>query len=279
MTSQVTVVGGASVPHNPFLPDTVPADPTGVDGRGFAAVREWIDGLECDVMVAFSPDHLNTVFFDNLPALLIGIVERFSGPIDDYPAVAAQELLSDPELARHVYHAALRADFDVASSESLRVDHSLLVPLQVMGIAPPVVPIIMNVLAPPIMNATRAYAFGREVGRAVRSFAGQRRVLFLADGGIIQEVGGPRSEPGKPAGAPDKPWLAHVAGRLASGEVDLLSEEATPRRLAEAGNAAGELLTVLAMLGALGSPAPPRLLETEPNVGHMFGIWEVRSTV
>jgi hypothetical protein len=41
----------------------------------------------------------------------------------------------------------------------------------------------------------------------------------------------------------------------------------------QAGNAAGELLTVLAMLHALGGWAVPRQLIPEPVIGHCYGIW------
>jgi aromatic ring-opening dioxygenase LigB subunit len=274
-----TIVAGCSVPHNPFLPNTVPADPEGVDARTFPQIRDLIEQARPDVVVAFSPDHLNTVFFDNLPTLLIGIVEAFSGPNDDYPGVAEQVLESDPDLAWHIYRSTLRADFDVSRSESLEVDHSVLVPLQVMGLKPVVVPIIMNVLAPPIMNASRAWSFGAAVGDAIRSFPRSSRVLVLADGGIIQEVGGPRSEPGKPSGAHDKQWLAHVVERLSAGDIARLVEEATPRRISEAGNAAGELLTVLAMLGAIGAEGQrPELVQPEPNVGHLFSFWNAGGT-
>lgn len=271
------ILSGCSVPHNPFLPAEVKADPDGINAHQFAAMAKAIDEVDPDLVISFSPDHLNTVFFDNLPTFLIGIVEEFSGPLDDYPPVERQTLDSDPELARHIFHHALRSDFDLARSESLRVDHSLLVPLQIMEFKPVVVPIVMNVLAPPVMNATRAYALGRVVAEAVSSYPRDFSVLVLADGGIIQEVAGPRINPGKkPDGAPDQEWLARVIELLGEGRVKELVAEATPRKIAEAGNAAGELLTVIAMLGALGEAGPPRLLEPEPVTGHMFGFWETR---
>jgi hypothetical protein len=268
------IVGGCSVPHNPFLPARVEADPDGINARGFAAVAEAIEELGPDLVVAFGPDHLNTVFFDNLPTILIGIVDEFSGPLDDYPPVARQTLRSDPALARHVFHQALRSDFDLARSESLEVDHSVLVPLQIMGIQPVVVPIVLNLLAPPVMNATRAYALGRVVAEAIRSYPGEHDVLVLGHGGVIQEVAGPRVDPGEADGAPDQEWLARVIELLGEGRVEELVSEATPRKIAEAGNAAGELLAAVAMLGALGEePGKPWLIEPEPVTGHMFAVW------
>jgi hypothetical protein len=144
-----------------------------------------------------------------------------------------------------------------------------------MGLEPIVVPVIMNVLAPPIMNASRAWAFGAAVGRAIRSDRTDRRVLVLANGGINQEVAGPRTAPGRLDGTPDPAWLTHVAQRLSAGEASALVAEATPKRIAEAGNAAGELLTVLAMLGAIeGDGRRPVLVQPEPTIGHLFGFWD-----
>lgn len=270
------IVGGCAVPHNPFLPKTVAENPEGIDARCFPLVSRAIAEMAPDVVVAFSPDHLNTAFFDNLPSLLVGIVEEFGGPNDDYPPVASRTLRSDPELARHIFLQALRADFDPARSESLVVDHSLLVPLQIMELEPVVVPIVMNVLAPPILSARRAHAFGGAVGAAIRSYEPDLRVLVLSDGGVIQEVGGPRIRPGRPDGAPDQAWLAHVVELLRAGEVERLVEESAPRRIAEVGNAAGELLTALAMLGALGEAGPAELVEPEPEIGHLFGVWRAQ---
>jgi protocatechuate 4,5-dioxygenase beta chain len=267
------IVGGCAVPHNPFLPKTVVENPTGIDARVFPQVAAAIAEMAPDVVVAFSPDHLNTVFFDNLPSLLVGIVDEFGGPNDGYPPVEAKTLRSDPGLARHIFLETLRADFDPARSESLIVDHSLLVPLQIMGLEPVVVPIVMNVLAPPILSGARAHAFGAAVGAAIRSYEPELRVLVLSDGGVIQEVGGPRIAPGRPDGTPDQAWLTHVIEVLGAGEVGRLVEESTPQRIAEVGNAAGELLTALAMLGALGEPPRPQLIEPEPQIGHMFGVW------
>jgi hypothetical protein len=159
--------------------------------------------------------------------------------------------------------------------EHFEADHSVIVPLQMLGARRDlaVVPLVINALCPPLPNATRAYAFGQAVGEAIRAFPGPLRVLVLADGGINQEVAGPRSAPGRADGAPDPAWLDNVTARLRAGEVNQLLSEATPGRLSHAGNACGELLTVLAMLGAYGPAAADRF---EPGYedGFAFGLWK-----
>lgn len=266
------IVGGCAVPHNPFLPAKVVEQPDGINARGFAAVKDWIESLEADVIVAFSPDHLNTMFFDLLPSLLVGIVDEFSGPNDSYPPVKDRTVRSNADLARHLHLESIRSDFDVARSESLVVDHSVLVPLQIMEIDLPVVPIVMNVLAPPILRATRARDFGAVIGSAVRGYDEDLRVLVMSDGGIIQDVGGPLIDPGGLDGAPDQRWLDRVVELLKAGELEKLVAEATPRQIAEAGNAAGELLTAVAMAAAFGGGIPEAVLP-EPTIGHLFAYW------
>jgi hypothetical protein len=135
----------------------------------------------------------------------------------------------------------------------------------------------MNVLAPPILPSWRARAFGKAVGDGVRAFPKDLRVAFLANGGINQEVGGPRADEGGLSGAPDRGWHDHIVSRLRAGEIDQLVAEATSERLEQAGNAAGELLTVLAMVGAAanGQPGQPEFLWSNPEVGHCFGAWHL----
>jgi hypothetical protein len=270
-----SIVGAFSTPHNPFLPTRVPNEPDGVDAHGFAAVGEALRSVRADVLVAFSPDHFNTFFYDNLPQIAVGVVDWFEGPLDPPPNVPHRRVRSDPELAGYIFDATINSDFDPARANKLDVDHSLIVQLQLTArdVEPVVVPIILNVFAPPILPTQRACEFGRAVGAAIRSFPAESRVALLANGGINQEVGGPRVRPGGLDGTPDPEWHAHVVDRLRQGELEQLRAEATSARMLQAGNAAGELLTVLAMLHALGGSAVPRQLIPEPVIGHCYGIW------
>jgi hypothetical protein len=271
------IVGAFSTPHNPFLPTRVPRERDGADAHGFAAVGEALRASRPDVIVSFSPDHLNTFFFDNLPQLAIGIVPSFEGPLDPPPNVPHRSVSSDPELAAHLFTSALEAGFDPARSNRLDVDHSLIVQLQMLGLtgadAVAVVPIILNVLVPPIIPTERACEFGAAIGAAIRAYDSSQRVALLANGGINQEIGGPKVREGGLDGAPDSEWFGQATDALRAGAIDLLRAAATSARLMRAGNAAGEMLTVLAMLPALGDPPPARELIPEPVVGHCYGVW------
>jgi gallate dioxygenase len=270
------IIGGISVPHLPFTPMRIENDPDSWVAAEYRTMAAELEQLAPDVIVAFSPDHLASFFFDNLPTFTVGILDQFSGATDGYPKVESDRVVpSHRELGAAIHLHALRSDFDVSRAAYLEADHSVIVPLQLLKAGPnlPVVPLILNALVPPLPSARRAHAFGQAVGNAIRAFPEPLRVLVLADGGINQEVGGPRSEPGRADGAPEPEWLDHVTARLRAGEVVELVAEATPERISHAGNAAGELLTVLAMLGAHGTAAADRF-EPEHENGIAFGLWK-----
>ncbi|MDQ6821779.1 MAG: hypothetical protein M3076_15830 [Actinomycetota bacterium] len=269
------IVGAMSLPHLPFLPMRIEKEPDSWPAQEYAAMAAEFDRLAPDVIVAFSPDHLASFFFDNLPVFAVPVLDHFTGATDGYPLVEdSRTVPSHRALGRAIYHHVLRHDFDAARVEHFEADHSVIVPLQLMKVARevPVVPLVVNALAPPLPNASRVHDFGRAVGGAIRAFDEPLRVLVLANGGINQEVGGPRAAPGRPDGAPDRDWLDNVVRRLKSGQVAELLREATSERIAHVSNAAGELFTVLALLGAIGDRAADRF-EPEPENGIAFGLW------
>ncbi|MFZ0040836.1 MAG: hypothetical protein WAK93_05985 [Solirubrobacteraceae bacterium] len=270
------IVGAMSVPHLPFLPMRIQQEPESWAAHEYAVMGAEFERLAPDVVVAFSPDHVASFFFDNLPVFAVPIVDRFTGATDGYPVVEGDRSVpSHKGLGASIYHHVLRNDFDPARVDHFEADHSVIVPLQLMQVPRelPVIPLVVNALCPPLPNATRVHAFGRAVGDAIRAFEEPLRVLVLADGGINQEVGGPRSAPGRADGAPDGEWLDNVTVRLRAGEVSELVAEATPERIAHVSNAGGELFTVLALLGAIGDQAADRF-EPEHENGIAFGLWK-----
>jgi hypothetical protein len=102
----------------------------------------------------------------------------------DYPVHAA--------LARHLIEALTEADFDIASSKTLREGegegHAVAyVHRHVLDAKtpPPVVPVFLNTYFPPNQpSPRRCYLLGQSVRKAVESFSGDARVGVLASGGL-----------------------------------------------------------------------------------------------
>jgi aromatic ring-opening dioxygenase catalytic subunit (LigB family) len=270
------LVGGILVPHTPYFTLTLADDPESPDARCFEEVRGRLEELRPDVIVAFDCDHLNTFFLDNLPTFAVAAVDRFEGPNDGSPGLERRVVPSHRGLGEALHAGGVEAGFDLALVQSLEVDHSIMVPLHFLtpDQVLPVVPVFINGLVPPLPTAARAHTLGTAVGRLVRAFPEDLRVAVMASGSINLEVGGPRVNEGELWGAPDPAWMEQVVERIRGGEVARLVEEATAERLASVGNVAGELLCLVALLGALGDARPDRL-EPQPRFGHAYGTWVV----
>ena len=97
---------------------------------------------------------------------------------------------------------------------------------------------------------------------------------------VASRVAGFEANSSAPPPSRRRPDVARAAALLEAaerpllliGDVDRLVAEATAVRLWEAGNAGGELLDWIAMLGAL-EPRPPAFLEAQMQFGHAFAAW------
>jgi len=269
------VVAGFSVPHTPFFPITIPqGGPDATNGPLYERIREELEAARLDALIVFDDDHLNTFFLDAWPTFAIGVADRSHGPIDGYFEERAFPVERDLAHAIHVH--CVHAGFDLVRSERFGVDHSIAVPLHflVPGGELPVVPIWVNALYPPFPTARRAHELGQAVAEAVAAYPHDVRVGVLASGSISHEVGGPRVNPGEFWAVPDPAWVETVTERLRAGDTATLVEEATDERLDAAGNVGHELLTIVALLGAVGD-RPTTLLEADERLGHAFGAWRL----
>jgi gallate dioxygenase len=268
------IVLGAGMPHTPVFPALVQEQPGSDTARLYDRVAAELRASRPDVLVLFGCDHINAFFLDNWPTFCIATAAEVVGPSDDPPLLEPHGIPVASGLARHVLRRCVEDSFDLSFSEELRVDHSVAVPLHFLdpGHAWPVLPIFVNGFVAPLPTARRCHALGRAVRRAVEDWPDRWRVAVVASGAFSLEVAGPRSAPGALWGIPDRGWAERVCDHLAASSIDRLLEEATEARMLQAGNAAGELLAWVAMLGCAGHLGF-RFLELPEGQGHAFAVW------
>jgi protocatechuate 4,5-dioxygenase beta chain len=271
------VVGGVGVPHTPHFPGIVDrGEPLAPELRRlYGAVAQHLRSMEPDVIVFFTCDHYNIFFVESLPIFSIGVAPAARGP-SDYAELPRYEIPIADSLARHIQEYAVRSGFDVGMSQEFEFDHPVTVPLHFLtpDMDIPVVPVFISGLMPPLPPAWRCHALGVVIREAVEAAADGRRVAAIASGSFSLEIGGPRISRHSHTGIPDPGWADEILTRLRTGQVDVLVSEATEDRLTGAGNAAGEVLTWIAMLGMLGARAPA-FLEPQREFGHAYGAWLV----
>ena len=263
------LVAAVGTPHGPMLPQQVEEAPGTLRAEAFMAqVREHLEAAKPDVIIEVASDHFTNFFYNNFPQFCVGLIQEAEGPWETYCKMPNKVLTGHPELARGLLKYALKSHFDLAMTEELRLDHSVLVPLHFLtpSMEIPVVPLYVNGLAPPLPSARRCFALGRTIRRFIAEWDGDQRVALLASGSFSLEVGGPLM------GITDEAWVNTVARLLERGQYESLIRRATEQRMTAAGNVSGELLCWITVAGAVGD-ALPLLLEIERGNG--FAAWKL----
>jgi protocatechuate 4,5-dioxygenase beta chain len=272
------IVGAVGVPHTPHFPGIVDRrEPLAADlERLYGKVATQLRRLAPDVLIFFTCDHYNIFFVESVPIFSIGVADAARGP-SDYRELKAYDVPIDAPLARDIQAHVVRAGFDVGMSQEFELDHPVTVPLHFLTPAAdvPIVPVFISGLMPPLPPSWRCYALGAAIRAAVQRNPEPKRVVALASGSFSLEIGGPRMSAHSHTGVPDPEWAGHVLSRLGAAQVGELVAEATEKQLTQAGNAAGELLAWIAMLGMIG-PCSPVFLEAQPEFGHAYGAWLAR---
>lgn len=149
-----------------------------------AAARAEVEAFDPELIVMFAPDHYNGLFYDLMPPYVIATAAE---SVADYGTLPGP--LSIPsdlalELDKHI----LNAGVDIALSHRLQVDHGCTQTLEEMTgslIRYPVIPIIINSVAPPFAPYRRIRQLGEAVGQWISRQ--NKRVLILATGGLSHE--------------------------------------------------------------------------------------------
>lgn len=170
-----------------------------------ASSRAEVEAFDPELIIIFAPDHYNGLFYDLMPPFVIATAAE---SVADYqtqpgPLSIPQDLAMD--LARHI----LASDIDIAISHRLQVDHGCTQTLEELTGSLgryPVIPIIINSVAPPFGPYRRVRQLGEAVGRYLAGLG--KRVLILGSGGLSHEPPVPLL-----ADAPDEVADFLIAGR------------------------------------------------------------------
>jgi aromatic ring-opening dioxygenase catalytic subunit (LigB family) len=161
--------------------------------------------------------------------------------------------------------------FDPALSMELTLDHGILTPLELAGVARsvPIVPILINCVQPPLPTMRRCFDFGRWLGDAIRAYPGLERVAILATGGISHDLATPRM--GMVNETFDRTFLQHLEQGDGAAAVAYASAN-----VHEAGNGGEEIRMWLTAMGAAaGRPFRTRYYRavTDWYTGIGIGDW------
>lgn len=261
-----SIVGVFAASHSPGIsgfPERAADDKRQAVEGAFAEVRDRIAALRPDAIVGISVEHFTNFFMDNLPVFAIATADAFEAPVTDQMAgflrVERHRHPGHPTLAKAVREHALQEEFDPSLvGGDFAWDENFCVPLKHLDPDSriPVVPIIVNAVAPPMPTLRRCYRFGEMLRRAIEGQDEAGRVVVLGTGGLSHWVGMP--EAGQINTDFDRAFLDALAGGDTESILGLTEDQ-----IDEAGNGAHEIRSWVVAAGAAGG-APFDVLVYEP---------------
>lgn len=149
-----------------------------------AQAKAEVEAFDPELIILFAPDHYNGLFYDLMPPFVVATAAESVG---DYNTPLGnlsipQDLALD--LVRYIHN----KDVDVALSHRLQVDHGCTqILMETTGSLTryPVIPIIINSVAPPFNPYRRIRKLGDAIGQFIATL--NKRVLILGSGGLSHE--------------------------------------------------------------------------------------------
>ncbi len=216
---------------------------------GFAPVHQWLGEVKPDVLVVFYNDHGLNFFLDKMPTFAVGAAETYRNADEGWGIPEVPPFTGQRELSWHLINSLVAEDFDLTTCQEMLVDHAFTLP---MALCWPdqkwpvtVVPVCINTVQFPLPSALRCWRLGEAVGRAVRSWDGDARVMVLGTGGLSHQLDGQR------AGFINKSFDQQFMRSLVD-DPTWATRFSIPELVEKTGTQGVELLMWLAMRGALG---------------------------
>jgi aromatic ring-opening dioxygenase catalytic subunit (LigB family) len=263
----MTLAFACALGHAPGITAWREAAPAAQRERLYAAfgqLRARLEAARVEALVLFTAEHWANFFLDHISAYCIGRAPEFAGPIEPWLKIERTTVKGDPQLAEAILASCQERDIEPGFSYELQLDHGTMIPLHFLipAMDVPIVPIIINTLAPPLPTPRRCFLLGEAVGEAVRR--DPRRIGIIATGGMSHDPG-ERNH-----------GIIHEAFDRAFLEAMVQADTArlksfTVAELAAAGAGAVELLNWIALSGAL-QGAGGEVLAYEPVVPWATGI-------
>jgi 2,3-dihydroxyphenylpropionate 1,2-dioxygenase len=150
--------------------------------------RDRIAAARPDVVILLGSNHFRGFWLDLIPPFTLGVGECHASGESGTPA-GPQHV--DIGFARHLAEALIEGGrFDPAFSARLQIDHGQSHAIQYLlaGLEVPVVPLVVNVFAPPLPTFARCAELASALRAAVAAYPDDRRVVVIASGGLSHRL-------------------------------------------------------------------------------------------
>ena len=197
------LIGGITTSHVPAIGRAIArdlqADPYWKPFfDGYPPVHQWLVKVKPDVVVMFYNDHGLNFFLDKMPTFAVGAAPEYRNADEGWGIPVLQPIQGDQDLSWHLIESLIAEEFDVTTCQEMNIDHAVSLPMALLwpgqGAWPvKVVPVCINTVQFPLPSAARCYKLGQAVGRAIRSWDSDQRVVVMGTGGLSHQLDGERA--------------------------------------------------------------------------------------
>ncbi|UOT01528.1 catechol 1,2-dioxygenase [Rhodococcus opacus] len=270
--------------------------------EALVTARERIAAARPDVVILLGSNHFRGFWLDLVPPFTLGVGECIASGESGTPK-GPQRV--DAQLAGHLAAQVVESGrFDLAFSARLQIDHGQSHAIQYLlaDLDVPIVPLVVNVFAPPLPTFGRCQALAHALRAALDSYPEDKRVVVIASGGLSHRLPWPdwRDPHGEDDDFMVQAWLDgrenwsdydvrrreiiraaeaaispefddRILDLFETGKAAELAEFSTDEVDTEAGNGAQELRTWL-MMAAMVNYVPAERLAYEPMPEWLTGM-------
>jgi protocatechuate 4,5-dioxygenase beta chain len=142
-------------------------------------------------------DHGLNFFLDKMPTFAVGAAAEYRNADEGWGIPQVPAFSGEQDLSWHLIDSLIAEDFDLTTCQEMVVDHAFTLPMALLWPSEvwpvKVVPVCINTVQFPLPSAKRCYALGEAIGRAVRSWKSDQRVMVLGTGGLSHQLDGQRA--------------------------------------------------------------------------------------
>lgn len=164
---------------------------------GFAPVHRWLATARPDVVVVLYNDHGLNFFLDKMPTFSVGAAPQYVNADEGWGIPQVPAFTGEQDLSWHLINRLVDDEFDLTTCQEMLVDHAFTLPMALLwpdqAWPVKVVPVCINTVQFPLPSAKRCFALGEAIGRAIRAWPTEQRVMLLGTGGLSHQLDGERA--------------------------------------------------------------------------------------
>ncbi len=165
---------------------------------GYGPAKGWLKNARPDVVIVVYNDHGLNFFLDKVPTFALGCADEYHNADEGWGLKPVAPFKGNAPLSWHLAESLVEQEFDICMCQEMKVDHGFVNPIRALygdhEVWPvEAIPLAVNTVQHPVPTARRCYKLGKALGKALKSYPDDTRVVILGTGGMSHQLQGERA--------------------------------------------------------------------------------------